>query len=124
MMPAIPSRSNGWSSTLSTRIRLSSLMSVLCLIAVQAWALDPSLEIKQYAHTAWTLREGRLKGYPKSMAQTADGSLWLGNEFGLMRFDGVDVRPWVPPPGSSLPGTSVVKLLAARDGSLWIGTDQ
>ena len=64
-----------------------------------------------------------MPGYPRSLAQTRDGFLWLATDFGLQRFDGVRFTSWEPPPGSSLPGVAV-RLLATRDGSLWIGTDR
>ena len=87
-----------------------------------ACALDPSLELSQYAHTAWTIREGFFKGNIYSIAQGQDGYLWLGTEFGLLRFDGNRSILWQPPAGQSLPGNGITSLLAARDGTLWIGT--
>jgi ligand-binding sensor domain-containing protein len=95
---------------------------VALLLAPGAIALIPSLDISQYAHTAWTLREGIFQGYIEAMAQTPDGYLWLGTEFGLLRFDGVRFVPWTFPAGEQLPDTFIEALLAARDGSLWIGT--
>jgi signal transduction histidine kinase/ligand-binding sensor domain-containing protein len=89
-----------------------------------ASALNPSLDINQYAHTAWTLREGFSKGFIRSIAQTPDGYLWLGTEFGLLRFDGVRTVPWQPPPDQHLPSDNIWSLLAARDGTLWIGTSK
>jgi ligand-binding sensor domain-containing protein len=89
-----------------------------------ATALNPSLDINQYAHNAWTIREGFLKGAISSIAQTPDGYLWLGTEFGLLRFDGVQSVPWQPPKGERLPSSFVRSLLAARDGRLWIGTTE
>ena len=88
-----------------------------------AFALDPSLDISQYAHTAWKVRDGFTKGSIWSIAQTPDGYLWLGTDFGLLRFDGVRAVEWKPPAGESLPSGRVRALLAARDGTLWIGTD-
>ena len=82
-----------------------------------------SRDVSQYGHAKWTLRDGGLPGYPRSIAQTRDGFLWLATDFGLQRFDGVRFTSWEPPAGSSLPGV-VVRLLATRDGSLWIGTDR
>jgi len=87
-----------------------------------ALALDPSLDINQYAHTAWRIREGFAKGTIRQVAQTPDGYLWLASEFGLLRFDGIRTVLWEPPPGEHLPDTYVRGLVAARDGSLWIGT--
>jgi PAS domain S-box-containing protein len=87
-----------------------------------ALALDPSLDVSQYAHTSWTIRDGYLKGTVRSIVQTTDGYLWLGTEFGLVRFDGVRFVPWTPPPGQPLPSSNIRSLFAARDGTLWIGT--
>src|SRR5580704_15232356 len=88
-----------------------------------ASALEPSLDINQYAHNAWTIRDGFFKGKITSIAQTPDGYLWLGTEFGLLRFDGVRSVPWQLPEGEQLPSNYVTSLLATPDGRLWIGTD-
>jgi len=87
-----------------------------------ALALSPSLDVSQYAHTTWKIRDGFTKGIITSLAQTPDGYLWIGTELGLLRFDGVRPVPWQPPSGQHLPGTLITYLLAARDGTLWIGT--
>jgi signal transduction histidine kinase/ligand-binding sensor domain-containing protein len=85
------------------------------------FALDPALDVSQYAHTTWKIREGFFKGTPVAIAQTPDGYLWLGTEFGLLRFDGVRYVLWKPPAGQELPSNYIRSLLAARDGTLWIG---
>ncbi len=61
-------------------------------------------------------------GSAQSIAQTSDGYLWLGMEFGLVRFDGVRFSSWTPPAGERLPSSDIMSLLAAHDGTLWIGT--
>jgi signal transduction histidine kinase/ligand-binding sensor domain-containing protein len=109
--------------------RTSSGRAVIALgFLVASWrcafALDPSLDISQYAHTAWKIREGSFKGTIQAIAQTPDGYLWLGTEFGLLRFDGEKNVPWQPPAGEQLPSSAITGLLAARDGTLWIGTLQ
>ncbi|HEX3228974.1 MAG TPA: two-component regulator propeller domain-containing protein, partial [Pyrinomonadaceae bacterium] len=86
-----------------------------------AFGLNPSLEISQYAHTSWTAREGYSLGSVFAMAQTPDGYLWLGGEFGLFRFDGVRFTRWQPPAGQQLPDKPY-SLLVTGDGTLWIGT--
>jgi PAS domain S-box-containing protein len=97
-------------------------LGVLLTCCRCASALDPSLDINQYAHTAWTVREGFFKGTIEAISQTPDGYLWLGTEFGLFRFDGVRSVEWQPPAGERLPSSSILSLLTARDGRLWIGT--
>jgi len=86
-----------------------------------ALALDPSLQVSQYGHTSWTAKDGFSVGATFAMAQTPDGYLWLGSEFGLYRFDGVHAVPWQPPAGQQLP-QKPYSLLVTRDGTLWIGT--
>src|SRR5882757_4018191 len=87
-------------------------------------ALNPTLDVNQYAHTAWKIREGFTKGRITSIAQTPDGYLWLGTDLGLLRFDGLKNVPWQPPGDQHLPSSVICRLLAARDGTLWIGTDK
>jgi ligand-binding sensor domain-containing protein len=96
------------------------IVSMLC--NGRALALNPALAINQYAHTAWTIREGFLRSPVSSIAQTPDGYLWLGTESGLLRFDGVRIVPWKPLWDERLPSTNIAKLLVTRDGRLWIGT--
>src|ERR1700746_3759051 len=72
-----------------------------------AYGLDPALEVSQCAHTAWKVRDGFAKGEISSIAQTPDGYLWLGTEFGLLRFDGVRNVPWRPPADQRLPSNSI-----------------
>ena len=100
--------------------------AVLILVACCpcASALNPSLDVNQYAHTAWTVRDGVFPGLIYCIAQTPDGYLWLGAESGLLRFDGVHSVAWQPTAGQQLPSSYVKSLLAARDGRLWIGTDK
>jgi signal transduction histidine kinase/ligand-binding sensor domain-containing protein len=93
----------------------------LTLGAAPLFALDPSLQVNQYAHTAWTRRDGFSVGAIFAMAQTPDGYLWLGSESGLYRFDGVHAVPWLPPGGQRF-GSAPYSLLVTHDGTLWIGT--
>lgn len=99
-----------------------ALLGILLACCPCASALNPSLDVNQYAHTAWTVREGFFNDAIDAIAQTPDGYLWLGTEFGLLRFDGVRSVPWQPPAGERLPSSAIGSLLAARDGRLWIGT--
>src|SRR4029077_5232963 len=94
-------------------------LAILLLCLRSAVALDPSLDVSQYAHTAWRIRDGFTRGMINAIAQTPDGYLWLGTEFGLVRFDDVRAVPWQPKEGL-LPSSYAGALLVARDGTLWI----
>src|SRR5258706_14605784 len=102
--------------------RLIIALAVLLFGAREAPALDAALDISQYAHTAWKVRDGHLPGEILAIAQTSDGYLWLGTELGLLRFDGIRFTPWQPPNDQALPSKYILALLSARDGTLWIGT--
>ena len=65
---------------------------------------------------------GKLPARIESLAQTPDGTLWMGTDAGLQRFDGVRFQPWTPPAGPKMTSQYVTALAAAADGGLWIGT--
>ena len=95
--------------------------AIFLACSTSAFALNPALDVSQYAHTAWKVGEGLPSGTIRAIAQTPDGYLWLGTEFGLLRFDGVRAVPWEPPSGKHLPSSDIRSLQVARDGRLWIG---
>src|SRR5678816_246966 len=102
-------------------IRIAVALGLVLACCSCALGLNPSLEMNQYAHTSWTARDGYSLGAVFAMAQTPDGYLWLGGEFGLFRFDGVRFTRWQPPVGQQLPDKPY-SLLVTGDGTLWIGT--
>ena len=106
---------------LTLRIAVFGFLLAVC---PSVFALNPSLEISQYAHTAWRSRDGFIGGEIYSIVQTSDGYLWLGTGLGLFRFDGVKPVRWEPPGDEPLPSTTIMQLMVARDGKLWIGTDK
>ena len=98
------------------------LAGLVLLWSSCVFGLNPALNVNQYGHTSWKIRDGFPKGQITSIVQTPDGYLWLGTEFGLVRFDGIRNRLWLPPAGQQLPSNFIFSLLVAHDGTLWIGT--
>jgi len=104
-------------------LALGTLLAVTQLAECpRAFALNPASQVSQYAHSSWRVQDGAFRGAPMAVTQTTDGYLWIGTDLGLVRFDGVRFVPWSPPSGKRLPDPRVFSLLAAHDGSLWIGT--
>src|SRR5580658_4409353 len=107
------------------RIRVAlapgSVLACLLVWCPCALALNPALDVSQYAHTAWKVRDGFANGSIISIAQTPDGYVWLGTALGLSRFDGIRVVMWRPPLNQHLPSRTVATPVAASDGTLWIG---
>src|ERR1700757_5459201 len=96
---------NGMSTSHRTQLGRGSLLLFGTLLSLwhSVYGLDAALDVDQYAHTAWRLQEGFLRGAIKAIAQTPDGYLWLGTDFALFRFDGVRAVQWHPPEGKILP---------------------
>jgi len=77
------------------------------------------MPLEGYKLHHWSLEEGS-PGRINAITQTRDGFLWVGGVDGLFRFDGLTFERIGPAPTD--PGRIVVaRLLAARDGTLWIG---
>ena len=88
-----------------------------------ASALNTSVDVAQYKHTSWRIRDGFVGGFIQAFAQTSDGYLWLGTTDGLYRFDGIRAVRWDPPATATVRNISgVLALVAARDGTLWIAS--
>jgi ligand-binding sensor domain-containing protein len=79
-----------------------------CLLTpAPASALDPTVRLTQYRHTAWRVQDGSFAGAPNALAQTADGYIWIGTTAGLVRYDGVRFTPWIRP-GGTLPFSAAI----------------
>lgn len=69
----------------------------------------------------WQVENGLPNNIVQTVTQTRDGYLWVGTREGVSRFDGEQFQPLLLSPQTMEP--SINSLLAAKDGSLWIGTD-
>ncbi|SHN09145.1 Histidine kinase-, DNA gyrase B-, and HSP90-like ATPase [Duganella sacchari] len=104
---------------------MANLFRIFCLLALLigapgAWALDSKVTLNDYHHDIWTGKDGA-PGEISSMAQTADGWLWIGSSNGLYRFDGMRFRRFEALPGEVAPQRPITALTALRNGDLVIG---
>src|SRR2546423_2211141 len=106
-------------SSRSLRVVIAILVGCGCALPVRA--LNPGKSLTQYTRTIWTQEQGLPQDTIRSIAQTADGYLWLGTDEGLARFDGYEFVIFNKDNGD-LPSNSITALSAGADGSLWIGT--
>ena len=107
--------------SLSTAWSLSLCLLLLYFAPTPVLAVDPNRHISQYAHTAWRVQDGAFSGIPRTIAQSADGYVWIGTTSGLLRFDSVNFVPWIPTDSKGGFSNAITALAGARDGSLWIG---
>lgn len=84
--------------------------------------LDPARDIAQYAHRAWTKRDGLPQNTVEAIAQTPDGYLWFGTVEGLVRFDGTSFRVFNVRNTPQLTMNYISSLCVTRDSSMYVGT--
>lgn len=85
-----------------------------------AWSLGSDLTLPQLNHKEWTIAEGAPREV-SALAQTTDGTLWVGGTTGLSRFDGIQFVHYPQPADEPLQSTDISALTASPDGGLWIG---
>jgi signal transduction histidine kinase/ligand-binding sensor domain-containing protein len=99
------------------------LLGCSLLAAAPAFSLDPAKPLSQYNHFAWRVSDGIFRASPTSLAQTADGYLWIGTRSGIYRFDGIHFTLFTGTANAEpIRSPIILSTLADRDGSLWIGT--
>lgn len=102
-------------------LRVPMLLSLLLVFAApNVVALDGKVPLAELHHDIWTGKDGA-PGQVSSMAQTADGWLWIGSVDGFYRFDGMRFRRFEALNGETAPKRPVTALTALRDGGLAIG---
>lgn len=78
--------------------------------------------ISQWVHKQWRTEEGLPQNSVYCIAQDSRGFLWFGTENGLGRYDGVLCETFAEQKHTPAQHDFVSSVLAARDGSLWVGT--
>jgi len=103
-------------------MRRSPGITLLIVVSVRAWGLDPAHSIIQYGHTSWTSQDGIALPPINAIVQASDGYLWLGTQRGLWRFDGSRFLRWTSRGEGALPDEEIRTLIRAEGEGLWIGT--
>ena len=62
-------------------LRIVALCVIGAICQAPARGLNPNSDMSQLGHTAWRVQDGFFNGALFSVAQTADGYLWIRNEF-------------------------------------------
>src|SRR4051812_23110456 len=91
---------------------------VLMVISIAA----PAATNSPWSVRVWQSEDGLPNNTVTSLAQTADGFLWITSSGQFARFDGTKFELFTP--GGLVPGSrqNPRALLQTRDGSLWLGT--
>ncbi|WP_167761487.1 sensor histidine kinase [Duganella callida] len=99
---------------------LSILLLAGSLFANQALALVPEASINDYHHQTWSRKDGAPADI-RVLAQTDDGWMWLGTNYGLYRFDGLHFERYQSPSGKQPAGTRVSFMGGAPGNELVVG---
>src|SRR5919112_4037688 len=102
------------------RLLLPALL--LCCCGVRTRALAPVGDLGQLSRRAWQTETGLPQNTVHSVAQTADGYVWVATEEGVARFDGAGFRVFDRQNKPELRSNDVRALLATREGHLWACT--
>ena len=96
--------------------KILSLGLLLCaLLSLPGFAAGET----SYVQTVFGNEAGLSSGEANTIAQTADGYLWVGCYGGLLRFDGTSFTDF----SAQLGTASIRSLFATDDGDLYIGTN-
>lgn len=94
-------------------------LAALC-VAASAAALDPTRALSQYLYDSWGAEKGLPGGSITAIAQTSDGYLWIGTDKGLVRFDGLNFRPFERAHPDPMLIGAVRTLVVDASDNLWI----
>lgn len=95
-------------------------LAILFSFSGRVWSTAPELTLRQVNHRMYTATQGAPSDIA-ALAQTPDGTLWIGSPAGLTRFDGVRFVPYPGPSEEPLQSINIASLFVTPDGSLWIG---
>jgi ligand-binding sensor domain-containing protein len=79
-------------------------------------------DLRYLSQQVWSTEDGLPQSSVHSVAQTADGYLWVGTEGGLVRFDGVSFKVYGRDTDPAFLSEDICCLLAGAGGDLWVGT--
>ncbi len=118
------SRFRGFGSLRTWRLISSTLLLItacLTCATVARASLDPNKPLREFIRQKWTTSQGLPQDSVLSIAQSADGYLWLGTEEGVVRFDGVSFTSFDKHKG--LRDNIIRALLVDHQQNVWIGTN-
>lgn len=96
-------------------------VTLLCA-PLRVRALDPEKSIFQYNCQNWTRPSGLPADRITSVTQSTDGYIWLGSQNGLIRFDGVEFKPF-PIDLAEAHGQDVGKVCGTSDGRVFFSVN-
>jgi signal transduction histidine kinase/ligand-binding sensor domain-containing protein len=92
------------------------------LVGRPAAALSPDKDLGQCSIQTWQVKDGLPGNSIHALAQSNDSYLWVATLGGLVKYDGSTFTRVAVPPSLAGGVNDSSTLLAARDGSVWVGS--
>ena len=105
------------------RVILRTIVTLVLLIFPTVHVHAAKMPGQEYSYKSWHVDDGLPHSRVQAITQTADGYLWVGTSGGLARFDGLAFVVFDRSNTPVFVENSVLSLFAAKDNSLWIGTE-
>lgn len=109
-------RNNNKSRWISNRLLGATLIATFALSAV--WAQTP------WVIRMWQSDVGLPDNTVVGLGQSPDGFLWVATPAGLVRFDGLQFRPYAPVMQTGMPSGLIQSLLVDSRGRLWVAKER
>lgn len=87
-----------------------------------AWAIAPDKTPGRLSSESWQVKDGLPGDSVQALAQATDGRLWVATLGGLVRHDGWKLASLSVPETLARQASDVSMMVAARDGSVWLGS--
>ncbi len=100
---------------------LSFSVLIFFFSSCSLWALAPDKAVDRYLFDEWRIADGLPSDTINSIAQTADGYLWIGTTKALVRFDGVRFETFSVK-GDQKKDNWITHLFVDKGGVLWVGS--
>ena len=106
-------------------IALTALV-VVDAVAQRTRVIPPTSDPRagSWVHESWTVRDGLPVNSINGIIQDRTGYIWAATFDGLVRFDGVRFTVFNSANSAELPSNRIIQLKEARDGALWLATEQ
>jgi signal transduction histidine kinase/ligand-binding sensor domain-containing protein len=105
-----------------SRIFIFSSLALLLLCTKPPRAAAESESAKRFLVRSWQSEDGLPGNVLRSVAQAADGYLWVTTPEGVVRFDGVQFTGFEAEPDATLARLSMRGLFPMPNGDVWIAT--
>ena len=105
-----------------TQLRPVIVLLLAAFMTCGAWALDPSVPLRQDGAQVWQTESGLPQNTVHAILQTQSGYLWIATEAGLVRFDGEKFSTYTSKNHEEIPSDVIYGLMQDHSGTLWIST--